>query len=150
MQPPASASAVGSAGTKYQSSVTLDIDLSEPVPITISDLPAVLVTPPPAPGTPIGFGSSNDLMELSLELEPLKPTDEALSGLLEGLRNPAFRCRSSSLAVRRRKYQQPRPQVTQPRIAAIRLAAASSGWSALTKARTTAMEPTPVANTSAN
>ena len=75
-QPPASASAVGSAGTKYQSSVTLDIDLSEPVPITISDLPAVLVTPPPAPGTPIGFGSSNDLMELSLELEPLKPTDK--------------------------------------------------------------------------
>jgi hypothetical protein len=76
VQPPASASAVGSAGTKYQSSVTLDIDLSEPVPITISDLPAVLVTPPPAPGTPIGFGSSNDLMELSLELEPLKPTDK--------------------------------------------------------------------------
>ena len=75
-QPPASASAVGSRGAKYQSSVTLDIDLSEPIPITISDLPAVLVTPPPAPGTPIGFGSSNDLMELSLELEPLKPTDK--------------------------------------------------------------------------
>lgn len=75
-QPPASASAVGSRGAKYQSSVALDIDLSEPVPITISDLPAVLVTPPPAPGTPIGFGSSNDLMELSLELEPLKPTDK--------------------------------------------------------------------------
>jgi hypothetical protein len=51
----------------------LDIDLSEPVPITISDLPPVPVTPPPPPGQPVGFGSSNDLMELSLELQPLNP-----------------------------------------------------------------------------
>lgn len=55
------------------STFTLDIDLSEPVPITISDLPPVPVTPPPPPGQPVGFGSSNDLMELSLELEPLNP-----------------------------------------------------------------------------
>ncbi|BEU96789.1 hypothetical protein ACDW_24940 [Acidovorax sp. DW039] len=60
------------------STFTLDIDLSDPVPITISDLPPVPVTPPPPPGQPIGFGSSNDLMELSLELEPLKPGEKKL------------------------------------------------------------------------
>lgn len=60
------------------STFTLDIDLSDPVPITISDLPPVPVTPPPPPGQPVGFGSSNDLMELSLELEPLKPGEKKL------------------------------------------------------------------------
>lgn len=62
------------AAPRAASTFTLDIDLSEPVPITISDLPPVPVTPPPPPGQAIGFGSSNDLMELSLELEPLNPT----------------------------------------------------------------------------
>jgi hypothetical protein len=61
------------AGEQPASNFTLDIDLSDPVPITISDLPPVPVTPPPPPGQPVGFGSSNDLMELSLELEPLNP-----------------------------------------------------------------------------
>jgi hypothetical protein len=65
--------ATRAAATPSASTFTLDIDLSEPVPITISDLPPVPVTPPPPPGQPVGFGSSNDLMELSLELEPLNP-----------------------------------------------------------------------------
>lgn len=65
--------ATRAAATPLASTFTLDIDLSEPVPITISDLPPVPVTPPPPPGQPVGFGSSNDLMELSLELEPLNP-----------------------------------------------------------------------------
>ena len=65
--------AIRAAATPPASTFTLDIDLSEPVPITISDLPPVPVTPPPPPGQPVGFGSSNDLMELSLELEPLNP-----------------------------------------------------------------------------
>lgn len=63
-------------GYTRESPFTLDIDLSEPVPITISDLPPVPVTPPPPPGQPIGFGSSNDLMELSLELEPVSKPEQ--------------------------------------------------------------------------
>lgn len=50
----------------------LDLDLSEPLHLTLSDLPAVPVTAPPPPGQPVGFGMENDLMELRLELEQMK------------------------------------------------------------------------------
>lgn len=50
----------------------LDLDLSDPPRVTLSDLPAVPVTAPPAPGQPVGFGMDNDLMELRLELEQTK------------------------------------------------------------------------------
>lgn len=53
------------------SEAMLDIDLTEPPPITISDLPAVPVTAPLAPGQPVGFGLSNDRHEVRFELEPL-------------------------------------------------------------------------------
>ena len=53
--------------------IPLDLDLSEPaLHLTLSDLPAVPVTAPPAPGQPVGFGMENDLVELRLELEQLK------------------------------------------------------------------------------
>ncbi|MBO9676579.1 MAG: hypothetical protein J7556_00005, partial [Acidovorax sp.] len=54
----------------------LDLDLTEPPPITISDLPAVPVTAPPAPGQPVGFGLSDDKREVRLELEPRPPRPE--------------------------------------------------------------------------
>lgn len=50
-------------------SFDLDLDLSEPPPITTSDLPPLPVTPPPAPGQPVGFGSASDRFEVRLELE---------------------------------------------------------------------------------
>ncbi|WP_233244938.1 hypothetical protein [Acidovorax sp. HMWF029] len=50
----------------------LDLDLSEPVHLTLSDLPPVPVTPPPPSGQAVGFGMENDLMELRLELEQMK------------------------------------------------------------------------------
>ncbi|MDP3228349.1 MAG: hypothetical protein Q8N13_10295 [Acidovorax sp.] len=50
----------------------LDLDLSEPVPLTESDLPAVPVTPTPSAGQAVGFGMDNDLLELRLELEQRK------------------------------------------------------------------------------
>lgn len=52
--------------------IPLDLDLSEPVHLTLSDLPAVPVTSPPATGQAVGFGMDNDLMELRLELEQKK------------------------------------------------------------------------------
>lgn len=55
--------------------VPLDLDLSEAPHLTLSDLPAVPVTPPPAPGQPVGFGMDNELMELRLELEQRKKGD---------------------------------------------------------------------------
>ena len=51
----------------------LDLDLSEPPHLTLSDLPPAPVTPPPAQGQPVGFGMDNDLMELRLELEKKRP-----------------------------------------------------------------------------
>ena len=54
------------------SSIPLDLDISEPVHLTLSDLPAVPVTAAPAAGQPVGFGMDNDLMELRLELEQKK------------------------------------------------------------------------------
>jgi hypothetical protein len=54
------------------SSVNLDVDLSEPLHLTLSDLPPVPVTPPPPAGQAVGFGSENDLLELRLELEQRK------------------------------------------------------------------------------
>ncbi len=50
-------------------SFDLDLDLSEPPPITTSDLPPLPVTQPPAPGQPVGFGSTSDRFEVRLELE---------------------------------------------------------------------------------
>lgn len=51
-------------------SLDLDLDLSEPPPpITTSDLPPLPVTPPPAHGDPVGFGSASDRFEVRLELE---------------------------------------------------------------------------------
>ena len=52
--------------------VPLDLDLSEPLHLTLSDLPPVPVTPPPPSGQAVGFGMENDLMELRLELEQMK------------------------------------------------------------------------------
>lgn len=58
-----------------KSSVNLDVDLSEPLHLTLSDLPPVPITPPPPPGQAVGFGAENDLMELRLELEQRKDDD---------------------------------------------------------------------------
>ena len=56
----------------HSQGMPLDLDLSEPVHLTLSDLPAVPVTVPPAAGQAVGFGMANDLMELRLELEQKK------------------------------------------------------------------------------
>ena len=53
---------------------SLDLDLSEPPHLTLSDLPPVPVTAPPPAGQAVGFGMNNDLMELRLELEQQEPT----------------------------------------------------------------------------
>ncbi|MDA8446819.1 hypothetical protein [Paracidovorax valerianellae] len=60
------------------SEAMLDIDLTDPPPLTQSDLPPVPVTAPPPAGQPIGFGMENDKLELRLELEELerKRTDK--------------------------------------------------------------------------
>lgn len=50
----------------------LDLDLTEPPHLTLSDLPPVPVTAPPPPGHAVGFGLDNDLVELRLELEQKK------------------------------------------------------------------------------
>jgi len=50
----------------------LDLDLSDPPHLTLSDLPPLPVTEPPAPGQPVGFGMDNDRMELRLELDQLQ------------------------------------------------------------------------------
>ena len=52
--------------------VPLDLDLTEPPHLTLSDLPPVPVTAPPPPGQAVGFGMDNDLVELRLELEQKK------------------------------------------------------------------------------
>ncbi len=64
------------AATYTKSSMDLDVDLSEPLHLTLSDLPAVPVTPPPPPGQAVGFGAENDLLELRLELEQRKDVDK--------------------------------------------------------------------------
>lgn len=51
----------------------LDLDLSDPPHLTISDLPPVPVTAPPSAGQPVGFGMANDQVEVRLELEQRKP-----------------------------------------------------------------------------
>ena len=50
----------------------LDLDLSDPPHLTLSDLPPVPVTVAPRPDQPIGFGMANDLVEVRLELEELE------------------------------------------------------------------------------
>ena len=55
--------------------IPLDLDLSDPPHLTLSDLPPVPVTAPPPAGQPVGFGMENDLMELRLELEQMKKPD---------------------------------------------------------------------------
>lgn len=52
--------------------VPLDLDLSEPVPITLNDLPSVPVTAPPVAGQAVGFGMDNDLVEVRLEMKQRK------------------------------------------------------------------------------
>ena len=55
----------------------LDLDLSEPAPLEIPELPILTdsylppleATPPPAPGQPIGFGAISDRFEASFDLE---------------------------------------------------------------------------------
>ena len=64
---PASADTLGAP-------LDLDLDLSDPPHITLSDLPPVPVTPAPAAGQAVGFGMRNDLVELRLELEPNQPS----------------------------------------------------------------------------
>ncbi|RQO80907.1 hypothetical protein DBV10_17310 [Acidovorax sp. FJL06] len=66
---PSAPSAIGEEG---RADSPLDLDLSEPVHLTLSDLPAVPVTAAPPPGQPVGFGMENDLMELRLEMEQMK------------------------------------------------------------------------------
>jgi len=68
---PAEAEQVPGADTRGAS---LDLDLSEPPHLTLSDLPPVPVTTPPPAGQAVGFGMNNDLMELRLELEQQEPT----------------------------------------------------------------------------
>ena len=68
---PAEADPVLGADTRGAS---LDLDLSEPPHLTLSDLPPVPVTVPPPAGQAVGFGMNNDLMELRLELEQQEPT----------------------------------------------------------------------------
>jgi len=51
------------------SEAMLDVDLTDPPPITISDLPPVPTTAAPAPGQPVGFGMEDDKMEIRFELE---------------------------------------------------------------------------------
>ena len=78
--PPRSASSNNSAAVSTapaamgadSGSAPLDLDLSEPLHLTLSDLPPVPVTPPPSSGQAVGFGMENDLMELRLELEQMK------------------------------------------------------------------------------
>ena len=69
---PATASRPGSAEVDSRSA-SLDLDLSDPPHLTLSDLPPMPVTAPPASGQAVGFGMDNDLMELRLELEQKKP-----------------------------------------------------------------------------
>lgn len=60
------------------SEAMLDLDLSDPPPLTISDLPPVPVTAPPSPDQPVGFGMSSDKLEVRLELQEInkrKPED---------------------------------------------------------------------------
>jgi hypothetical protein len=68
--PAPAAPAYGTSGDSQ--GIPLDLDLSEPVHLTLSDLPAVPVTAAPSAGQPVGFGMANDLMELRLELEQKK------------------------------------------------------------------------------
>ena len=59
-------------GDTRGAALDLDLDLSEPPHLTLSDLPAVPVTASPPPGQAVGFGMDNDLVELRLELEQKK------------------------------------------------------------------------------
>lgn len=51
----------------------LDLDLSDPPHITISDLPPVPVTVAPKPSQPVGFGLENERVEVRRELEQGQP-----------------------------------------------------------------------------
>ncbi|MBU4422969.1 MAG: hypothetical protein KKG12_04265 [Gammaproteobacteria bacterium] len=55
----------------------LDLDLSDPPHLTLSDLPPAPVTAAPRPDQPIGFGVANDLLEARLELEQRKTEPKA-------------------------------------------------------------------------
>lgn len=51
----------------------LDLDLSDPPHITLSDLPPVPATEAPQPYQPVGFGAESDRVEVRHELEQGKP-----------------------------------------------------------------------------
>lgn len=55
----------------------LDLDLSDPPHITLSDLPPVAVTVAPHPDEPIGFGMANDRAEARIELDQGKTEPKA-------------------------------------------------------------------------
>ena len=81
LQPPAPAPYAGGASNppaamgEDSRGIPLDLDLSDPPHLTLSDLPPVPVTSSPPAGQPVGFGMENDLMELRLELEQMKKPD---------------------------------------------------------------------------
>lgn len=54
---------------------SLDLDLTDPPPLTLSEVPPVPASAPPAPGQVVGFGSSNDMLEVRFELDP-RPGDD--------------------------------------------------------------------------
>ena len=58
-----------SANGRLDFDVPLDLDLSEPPPLTMSDLPEIPVSAPPTDGQPIGFGTKSDLFEVRFEEE---------------------------------------------------------------------------------
>ncbi|WP_232727825.1 hypothetical protein [Acidovorax sp. 69] len=78
-EPVAPATTAPAAMDQDSRGIPLDLDLSEPPHLTLSDLPPVPVSAPPSPGQAVGFGMENDLMELRLELEQMK-TDPRTKG----------------------------------------------------------------------
>ncbi len=69
--PPSAATPTAPASLYSDPDAMLDLDLSDPPHLTLSDLPPMPVTAPPAPGEPVGFGMDNDRLELRLELDEL-------------------------------------------------------------------------------
>lgn len=69
---PQAAAPGAAAGPVDTQGAPLDLDLSDPPHLTLSDLPPVPVTAPPPPGQAVGFGMNNDLLELRLEMEQKK------------------------------------------------------------------------------
>ena len=74
---PAPAPAPGATQSAWTLDLDLDLDLSDPNALELADLPlltestipALAVTPPPAPGASIGFGAVSDRFEARFDLE---------------------------------------------------------------------------------